>query len=113
MTLPETITIIDRLYRIVYIDDLICQTDGSTINAKVDFVSNEIQIYLRSGEESNAIHLLWHEIVHAITHQLHIQVEEGDLCWQESAIDLLATGFTTVLADNTLFARAWELANDG
>lgn len=104
MPLPDRVKILGIVYSVTYVDNP-SDVDihrRESLWGQVDHWTSSIRIYKRAeSDNSAAFQTLWHEILHAVAVQLHIHPRDGvELNEDENAIDLLATGISTVLVDN-------------
>lgn len=104
MNLPESVKIAGIVYRIAYHDKLndVDLFGREPLLGQVDFLTRTIRIYKADRSWDDILHTILHEVVHAILAQLHITATDGeDLCENERVVDLLATGLTLFLQDNS------------
>lgn len=103
MNLPSTVNVIGITYKINYVDkpsdvDL---HQRETLWGQVDLWTRTIRIYKNDRTYEDIMQTLWHEIIHAIANQLHIEDAVND---NNEVVDLLATGLSNVVDQNNWLA---------
>ncbi len=99
MQLPKTVKVFDITYKIEYVDkpsdvDIFKR---QTLWGQYDAWTRTIRIYKNDRTYSDIMQTIWHEVLHAICTQLHIDDKVGD---EGQLVDLIATGINSVVTDN-------------
>ncbi len=99
MKLPDSVMVFDIKYQIEYVDkpsdvDIFHR---QTLWGQCDFWTRTIRIYKNDRTYEDIMQTIWHEVLHAIAQQLHIDAVISD---EKQIVDLLATGLNSVIANN-------------
>lgn len=93
---PNKVKIIGKDYKVVYLSDMekVNTTSSEALLGQITYADSQIRVYDFAGTYDST-QLLWHEILHGISSQLNVGLEEKQ-------IDLMATGVANVLIDNKM-----------
>ena len=104
---PKKLNILGIEYKIQYIKNAgnVDPQKREVLSGQVDFWTRTIRIHVNERPIQDVWQTLWHEIIHTIGTELHIEEIkfEGENDNKEKIIDLLATGINDVLFRNKIF----------
>ncbi len=109
MELPTKIKILNIIYTVEYVDKPsdVDVHHRESLWGQVDYWTRSIRVFRNTLEEQSVVYTLWHEIIHAISEMLRIEMlAKGKLTDDEKSVDLLAIGISSVLLDNPDLLRA-------
>ena len=102
MTIPEKIKLNGVLYDIVWKDEL--EEDGESLDGRIDYASNLIELNKSTQSYQNACRTLLHELIHFILEEHDIGLKINKIPPDEEALcELFSRSLYQIFEDNQLY----------